>query len=60
MERLVITPREAAKALKISLHRIYEILEAGEIKAYREGTYWKIPVASLNEYINEMIGRRAS
>ena len=51
MERLVVTPQEAADMLATSPNNIYPLLETGVIPAYRQGSYWKIPVHSLKEYV---------
>ena len=65
MERLVVTPAEAAEMLATSPNKIYLLLESGELPAYRQGSYWKIPVATLSAYIvekaiNESEERRSS
>ena len=51
MERLVVTPQEAAEMLATSPNNIYPLLESGDIPAYRQGSFWKIPVHSLKEYV---------
>lgn len=53
MEKLVATPAEAAKALSMRPNDIYELLEKGEIKAFRPKGNWKIPWTKLQEYIEE-------
>ena len=53
MEALVVSPSEARKMLVISSNRMYEMLESGELPAYKEGTSWKIPVQSLKHYITQ-------
>lgn len=53
MEALVVSPSEAKKMLLISSNRIYEMLEEGELPAYREGKDWKIPVKILQDYVLE-------
>lgn len=60
MDKLVITPREAATILSTSITTINEQLAAGEIPAYREGRNWKIPKASLNVYIMERAEKEAA
>ena len=51
MERLVVTPREAAKMLFASLDTVNAKCHSGEIPAYRDGRNWKIPIAGLEEYV---------
>lgn len=49
--KLVTTPQEAAKMLSTRPTTVYEMLEAGELPGYREGSYWKIPVKLLEQYV---------
>lgn len=51
MEPLVISTSEAAKALSTSRAVTLDLIERGEIMAYREGRNWKIPVAGLAQYV---------
>ena len=51
MMNLIYTSKEAAEMLRTSPNAILELLDAGEIPAYREGRNWKIPRACLEEYI---------
>lgn len=50
MERIVITATEAAKALGTSPNRIKELLDTGELPAYRDGNTWSIPISLLHRY----------
>ena len=47
----VLTGEEACEALKIGYNAMYELLNAGKLKGYRNGRVWRIPKASLVEYI---------
>lgn len=49
----VLTAEEAAEALRIGCNAIYEILNSGKLKAYKNGRTWRIPRAALKEYILE-------
>ena len=53
MEKLVATPAEVAEALSMRPNDIYDLLERGEIKAFRPKGNWKIPWTKLQEYIEE-------
>ena len=53
IKRLVCTPAEAAKALATSPNKVHELLERGEIPAYREGRNYKIVISLLQDYIEE-------
>lgn len=50
MEKLTVTPREAAEALTLSMTEMKRRLEIGEIPAYRDGRNWKIPIECLRRY----------
>lgn len=53
MEPIVYSAAETAKVLKIAPKVVYEMLEKGEIPAYKIGEKnWKIPKKLLLEYIN--------
>lgn len=47
----VLTVEEACEALKIGFNAMYELLNTGKIKGYRNGRVWRIPKAALVEYI---------
>lgn len=56
VEPIVYSAQEAAKALKCDTGAVLNKLKRGEIPAYKEGTYWKIPRTLLQTYIeNEAI-----
>ena len=45
---------EACEALKIGYNAMYELLNTGKLRGYRNGRVWRIPKAALVEYIREM------
>lgn len=47
----ILTVQELMDTLKIGKNTAYQILNSGAIKAFRIGQKWKIPRASLDEYI---------
>lgn len=47
----VLIVEEACEALKIGYNAMYELLNTGKIKGYRNGRVWRIPKAALVEYI---------
>ena len=53
MNRLVCSPAEAAEALATSPNKVRELLEHGDIPAYKEGRNYKIPITLLESYIVE-------
>lgn len=53
MEGLIYTPGEVATILKLRVATVYELLEAGEIPAFRVGENWKVPKKLLTAYIED-------
>ena len=47
----ILTVEEACEALKIGYNAMYELLNTGKLKGYRNGRVWRIPRAALVEYI---------
>ncbi len=49
----VLTVDEAVEALRIGYNAIYELLNSGKLKAYKNGRTWRIPRTALTQYILE-------
>lgn len=47
----ILTVAEACEVLRIGNNAIYELLNSGALKAYRNGRTWRIPKQSVIEYI---------
>ena len=39
----ILSPEEAAEALRIGENAIYELLNEGKLKAYKNGRTWRVP-----------------
>ena len=50
----ILNVEEACEALKIGYNAIYELLNTGKLRGYRNGRVWRIPKAALVEFIREM------
>jgi excisionase family DNA binding protein len=48
---LLLSPREAAKALGMGRSRLYELLRAGDIKSLKVGRLRKIARADLDAFV---------
>jgi excisionase family DNA binding protein len=48
---LVVKPRQAELLLSCSHKRLYELLAAGELQSFRDGSSRKITVESIKQYI---------
>lgn len=49
----VLTAEEACEALRIGYNALYDLLNSGKLKGYRNGRVWRIPRLALQEYILE-------
>ena len=47
----ILTVEEACEALKIGYNAMYDLLNTGKLKGYRNCRVWRIPKAALTEYI---------
>ena len=50
----ILTTDEACEALRIGYNALYDLLQSGKLKAYRNGRLWRIPKKSVIEYILEL------
>jgi excisionase family DNA binding protein len=51
MEKLLLTPEEAAKLLGIGRSRVYDLMRAHALLSVKIGRSRRVPVASLHEYV---------
>ena len=49
----ILNVEEACEALKIGYNAMYELLNAGKLKCYRNGRVWIIPKTALVEYVRD-------
>ena len=49
----VLTAEETCEALRIGFNALYDLLNSGKLKGYRNGRVWRIPRLALQEYIIE-------
>ena len=47
----IMTVDEAAEALRVGYNALYELLNEGNVKAYKNGRVWRIPKESIKKYI---------
>ena len=45
----VMTTEEACEALKVGYNTLYELLNGGQLKGYRNGRTWRIPKLAVQE-----------
>ncbi len=51
MEKLLLTPEEAARAIGVGRSKLYELMAARAIESIRVGGSRRVPVDALHEYV---------
>ena len=54
MDKLLLTPVEAAKALGIGRSKVYVLIQAGQLKSVRIGSCRRIPLDALHELLADL------
>ena len=54
MEKLLLTPSEAAKALSISRSKLYELIGQGRLTTVQIDTSRRVPAQALVEFIQHL------
>ena len=49
----ILTVEEVCEALRMGYNAVYDLLNEGKLKAYKNGRVWRIPKESLKEFILE-------
>ena len=52
----ILSTEEACEALKIGMNSLYQLLQSGMLKGYRNGGVWRIPKESIIVYIRGQLG----
>lgn len=47
----ILTVEEACEAFRVGYNAMYELLNSGKLRAYKNGRVWRIPRASILRYI---------
>jgi excisionase family DNA binding protein len=56
MDKLLLTPVEAARALGIGRSKVYELLSSGALDSVRIGTCRRVPADALHSFLVELRG----
>ena len=54
MEKLLLTPSEAAKVLSISRSKLYELIAEGRVATVRIDTSRRVPARALEDYVRQL------
>lgn len=49
----ILTSEEACEALRVGYNAMYDLLNSGKLKGYRNGRTWRIPKLAVREFILE-------
>ena len=49
----ILTVEEACEALRMGYNAMYDLLNSGKLKGFRNGRVWRIPKLVIKEYILE-------
>lgn len=47
----ILTVEEVCEALRMGYNAVYELLNSGKLKAYKNGRVWRIPREALVKYV---------
>ena len=53
----VLNVEETCEALRMGYNAIYDLLNSGKLKGYRNGRVWRIPRQALRDFIMESTRR---
>lgn len=54
MDKLLLTPEEAALAIGLGRTKVYELLRAGALESVQIGAARRVPVEALREYVDRL------
>ena len=49
----ILTVEDACEALRIGYNAIYDLLNSGKLKGYRNGRVWRVPKLAIKEFCLE-------
>lgn len=58
-DQLLLTPEEAARALRVGRTTVYALMKVGELRAVYIGRSCRLPAAELERYVSHLQTRRA-
>ena len=54
MDKLLLSPEEAAEALGVGRSRVYDLMRTRELLSVRIGKSRRVPVAALRSYVERL------
>jgi excisionase family DNA binding protein len=59
MEKLLLSPEEAAEALGVGRSRVYDLIRTRQLVSVRIGKSRRVPVAAVHAYVERLTERDA-
>ena len=59
MEKLLLSPEEAAEALGVGRSRVYDLMRTRQLLSVRIGKSRRVPVAEIHAYVERLTGQDA-
>lgn len=56
VEKVLLTPEEAAEALSLGRTKVYELIREGALRSVRIGKCRRVPAAALDEFVDRLSG----
>lgn len=60
MEKLLLSPEEAAAVVGVGRTTMYQLLSSGAIRSIQVGKLRRIPVAALNDWVAQQVAETQS
>ena len=54
MDKLLLTPTEAAHALGIGRSKVYELMQTGQLASVHIGACRRVPADALNDFLQQL------
>lgn len=58
MDKLLLTPEEAAEVLSIGRSKLYQLLSAGALRSVTIGSSRRVPVEALRIFVEDIVAGR--
>ena len=60
MEKLLLTPEEAAEVIGVSRSKVYDLMRTQELESVRIGGSRRVPTAAIEEFVSRLRNLRQS
>ncbi|WP_287942122.1 helix-turn-helix domain-containing protein [Sphingopyxis sp.] len=60
MEPVALSPKSACAALDYGMTKLYELINAGELEAYKDGRATRITTSSIKRYVERRLSEAAN